>query len=37
VVPEKGFPMKSAVLWSTLLLGVLLLGWMAYRLTRELK
>jgi hypothetical protein len=37
VVPEKGFAMKSAVLWGTLVLGVLLLGWMAYRLTRELK
>jgi hypothetical protein len=37
VVPEKGFPVKAAVLWATLVLGVLLLGWMAYRLTRELK
>jgi hypothetical protein len=37
VVADKGFPVKSLVLWATLVLGVLLLGWMAYRLTRELK
>jgi hypothetical protein len=37
VVAGKGFPVKSAVLWGTLVLGVLLLGWMAYRLSRELK
>jgi len=31
-----GFPWKSTVLWSVLGIGILLLAWMAFRLSREL-
>jgi hypothetical protein len=37
VAPAKAFPVKSVALWSVLLAGVALLGWMAYRLSRDLK
>lgn len=32
----RDLPWRSALLWSTLVLGVLLLGWMAWRLSKEL-
>lgn len=35
--PPKAFPWKSAVLWTSLVLGVLSLGFMAYRLAREMR
>lgn len=35
-VPARAVPWKLAILWSVLGLGVLLLGWMAYRLSHEL-
>jgi hypothetical protein len=34
--PPEPFPWKSALLWAVLTLGVALLGWMAYRLSRQL-
>ena len=35
--PQAGpFPRKASFLWAALVLGVLLLGWMAYRLSRDL-
>lgn len=37
VAPAKVFPVKAVALWSVLLAAVALLGWMAYRLSRDLK